>query len=190
MLCIACTFVFRYYYHARTVLKKDLWKQSLIEPLSYVVSSAILGTQAVLQSKTLSMLLQVTFTTENQFLQPTIYIVLFTWLFFVSFWLNRLNKGLELFPPQFIIPVLQVFFVLFAILSGGIFFSEFVDFGPSQFAGFIIGILMIFVGVYGLAPSDQPKVYTASFWLNLRQTHALEDVGEGEDWPEYRRQSV
>lgn len=178
--CILNTFVFRYYHHARTILNQDLWQHGFIEPLSYVISSAILGTQAVLQSKTLSVLLQVTFTQENQFAQPTIYIVLASWLFFVSFWLNRLNRGLELFPPLFIIPVLQVFFILFAIVSGGIFFSEFVSFGPAEYAGFIIGIMLIFVGVYGLAPpggairkpSIKPmkEVNDSHFVLNLSST--------------------
>ena len=154
-LCGASYLLFRHYYHSRVELRRPpLWMHSLVEPLSYTICAAILGTQAVLQSKTLSMLLQATFRGDNQFTQPTVYIVLFAWLFFVSFWLNRLNRALDLFPPLFIIPVTQVFFVFFAILSGGIFFEEFLAFSVQQYVGFIVGVVLIFVGVYGLAPPD------------------------------------
>ena len=54
----------------------------------------------------------------------------------------------------FIIPVMQVFFVFFAILCGGIFFQEFLLFTSTMWVGFIFGVLMILGGVYGLAPTD------------------------------------
>jgi hypothetical protein len=43
----------------------------------------------------------------NEFVHPPIWVILVAWLTMVSYWLNRLNKGLQLFPPLFIIPVLQ-----------------------------------------------------------------------------------
>jgi hypothetical protein len=82
------------------------------------------------------------------------YFVLGTWLLLVAYWLTRLDAGLALFPPCFIIPVMQVFFVFFAIICGGIYFQEFVHFKLSQYIGFIAGVLMILGGVYGLAPLD------------------------------------
>ena len=47
---------------------------------------------------------------------------------------------------------MQVFFMFFAIVCGGIFFSEFETFDARQGAGFGVGIVIVFVGVYGLAP--------------------------------------
>ena len=47
---------------------------------------------------------------------------------------------------------MQVFFMFFAIVCGGIFFSEFETFDTRQAAGFVVGIVVVFVGVYGLAP--------------------------------------
>ena len=90
----------------------------------------------------------------NEFTLPHIWWILVTWLILVAYWLRRLDKGLELFPPLFIIPVMQVFFVFFAILCGGIYFQEFLHFEVQQFVGFIIGVLMILAGVFGLAPVD------------------------------------
>ena len=144
------------YYHSRVVLRQPLlWNHNFVEPFCYACSSAIIGTQAVLYSKCMAMLIQVTLKGEkNEFAFYFIYIILVVWLLLVSYWLNRLDKGLELFPPLFIIPVMQVFFVFFAIICGGLYFEEFLGFSTTQFIGFIAGVLMILSGVYGLAPTD------------------------------------
>lgn len=148
-------FVYVKYHHARVVENRILWKHSFMEPFSFSVSAAIMGTQAVLNSKCMSMLIQVSSTTDrNEFERPTIWVILVTWIMFVAYWLRRLDKGLELFPPAFIIPVLQVFFVFFAIMCGGIYFEEFTTFGMKQWLGFIFGVFFILVGVYRLAPVD------------------------------------
>lgn len=76
----------------------------------------------VLLSKCMSMLIQVTSRgIENEFKKPTVYVILVVWLVLVQYWLNRLLTGLALFSPLFIIPVMQAFFVFFAILSGGVY---------------------------------------------------------------------
>jgi len=144
------------YYKSRVVDRKPLlWNHSFVEPFCYATSSAIVGTQAVLNSKCLALLIQATLTgTKNEFLDWYIYFILVLWLLLVSYWLNRLDKGLELFPPLFIIPVMQVFFVFFAIICGGLYFEEFLGFSSTQFIGFAAGVLNILSGVYGLAPSD------------------------------------
>ena len=106
----------------------------------------------------MSILIQDSARGDDEFKKPTVYVILVVWLMLVSYWLNRLNKGLELFPPLFIIPVMQVFFVFFAILSGGIYFQEFETFNSSQWGGFVAGVLMILGGVFGLAPLDDDLV--------------------------------
>jgi hypothetical protein len=82
-----------------------------------------------------------------------LYFIFVTWIMMVAYWLHRLDWGLALFPPLFIIPVMQVFFVFFAIVCGGIYFNEFDSFDEGQWIGFIIGVSMILGGVYGLAPT-------------------------------------
>ena len=148
-------FTYASYFNARVNKNKLLWNHAFIEPFTFAVSSAIIGTQAVLQSKCMSMLIQVSSRgIVNEFARPHIYWILVTWIILVAYWLRRLDKGLELYPPLFIIPVLQVFFVFFAIVCGGIYFEEFVGFTYSQYIGFVIGVMMILAGVYGLAPTD------------------------------------
>jgi len=137
------------------VMRQLLWKHSFVEPLAYSISSTIIGTQAVLNSKSLALLIGATLRGEkNEFGFWYVYVMLGTWLVLVGFWLRRLDLGLSLFPPLFIIPVMQVFFMFFAILCGGVYFQEFAAFGLMQYIGFCAGVLLILTGVYGLAPVD------------------------------------
>lgn len=90
----------------------------------------------------------------NEFEIAPIWIILVVWLLMVTYWLRRLDGALALYPPMFIIPVMQVFFIVFAIICGGLFFEEFLYMNGGQIAGFVIGVLMILGGVYLLAPTD------------------------------------
>jgi hypothetical protein len=150
--------VFRKYHYSQTVLNVRLWHHEFIEPLSFSISSALIGTQAVLNAKCMSMFIQVSVQGFNEFIRPAIYIILVIWLMLVVYWLKRLDLGLELFPPMFIIPVLQVFYMFFAIVCGGIFFEEFNDFTTIQTIGFSLGVFTILVGVYGLAPTNSSNL--------------------------------
>ena len=45
----------------------------------------------------------------NEFERPHIWWILVTWIILVAYWLRRLDVGLAMFPPMFIIPVMQVY---------------------------------------------------------------------------------
>ena len=153
------SWVFVKYNHSRMKKRILLWNHSFVEPFSFCVSASIIGTQAVLNSKSLALLLDATSRGEkNEFAFWFLYLVLGTWLLMVAYWLVRLDQSLALFPPMFIIPVIEVCFTFFAILCGGIYFQEFVNFTIPQYIGFAAGVGMILAGVYGLAPPDM-KLY-------------------------------
>lgn len=153
VLWVITSYVYMVYHDSRMKKRVLLWHHSFLEPFCYAMSSAIVGTQAVLNAKCMALLLDVTLQgVKNEFETWYLYFILATWLLLVSYWLKRLDDGLAMFPPAFIIPVMQVFFVFFAIVCGGIYFEEFVDFTPGQFAGFFIGVALILGGVVGLAP--------------------------------------
>lgn len=90
----------------------------------------------------------------NEFEIAPIWVILVVWLLMVTYWLRRLDGALALYPPMFIIPVMQVFFVFFAIICGGLFFEEFLGMDGGQIAGFCCGVILILGGVYLLAPTD------------------------------------
>jgi hypothetical protein len=144
---------FRYYFAARQEGRR-LWKHGVIEPLCYCTASALVGAFAVVNAKCLAMLIQVSANGDNEFGKAPLWIILVTWIIFVAYWLRRLDYGFEIFPPLFVIPVIQCFFIFFAIICGGIFFEEFMAFDTSQYIGFFCGVTAILTGVYGLAPTD------------------------------------
>jgi len=129
----------------------------LFMPISYALISAMVGTQSALQSKCLSELLNLTVSGNNQFDHYFFYIILVFWIITAVFWLYRMNRALALFNGLFIIPVLQVFWVFFAIIGGGIYFEEFQTISVAYLMGFICGVLVVFAGVFMLGPGAKVK---------------------------------
>lgn len=156
-MCASAEYTWKYYHKSRLVHKVKLWNHSFVEPLCFCVSSAIIGAFAVVNAKNMSMLLASSASSEDrsEFKHEQLYIIFFCWIFIVGFWVGRIDQGLDLFPPLFVIPVIQVCFVFFSILCGGIFFKEFHTFTDKQFAGFSAGVSLILFGVYGLAPDTE-----------------------------------
>lgn len=64
-----------------------------------------------------------------------------------------MNEALSLYDPLFIIPLLQMNFILFAIISGGIYFKEFNQFQSLNWIGFVLGVCLLFTGIYLLSPT-------------------------------------
>jgi len=155
-LCVFSEYTWKHYHKSRIHHKVKLWAHSFVEPLCFCVASAIVGAFAVVNAKNMSMLLASTASTDrSEFKHEQLYIIFFCWIFIVGFWVGRIDQGLDLFPPLFVIPVIQVCFVFFSILCGGIFFKEFHSFSGKQYAGFASGVALILFGVYGLAPDAE-----------------------------------
>jgi hypothetical protein len=125
-------------------------------PITYATFSALFGTLSVVLAKQLSELVTLWLSEgENIFWGPDAwftYVTLFAWLAFVGVWLFRMNEALSLYDPLFIIPLLQVNFILFAIVSGGIYFKEFSYFKPVNTMGFLAGVVLLVFGIFLLSP--------------------------------------
>jgi hypothetical protein len=125
----------------------------LILPISYAIFSAFFGTLFVVQAKVFMKMLQyAAVACKNLLLEPLFYTTIITALPLVAVWLHRLNEALSLFEPIFIIPLIQSNFIIWAIISGGIYFEEFNDFSGVSWAGFLGGLIVIFYGLYQLRP--------------------------------------
>jgi magnesium transporter len=152
----ACEYTWKHYNHSRMKLRTKLWNHSFVEPLCFCVGSAIIGAFAVVNAKNISMMLTSSASTDrSEFNHEQLYLIFFGWIFIVLFWVSRIDLGLDLFPPLFVIPVIQVCFVFFSIACGGLFFREFESFTDTQFIGFFSGVVLILLGVYGLAPDSE-----------------------------------
>jgi len=88
----------------------------------------------------------------SQFGNGFLYAMLVWWAVTGYVWLARMGTALKRFDPMFIIPLLQVGFILLAIVSGGIYFQEFETLGAYQAVGFFAGVLLVCTGLYFLAP--------------------------------------
>lgn len=123
------------------------------EPVAFAVFSAIFGTQAVVQAKVLAELLQ---TPAISFVHWFTYVTLVGYVVLVGIWLFRMNDALGKYDAMFIIPLLQASYIFGAIVSGGIFFDEFEDFGTVAWLFFAGGLAFIFTGLYLLRPATKP----------------------------------
>lgn len=126
-------------------------------PITFALVSGIIGTQGVVLAKSCSDLIRSTFQGENQFVHPFTYVLLAIWVYVITFWLRRMNEALRRFDGVFIIPLLQVNWIVFSIISGGIYFQEFEGFSSGRLFGFLAGVVLIVIGVFLLAPEKLQK---------------------------------
>eukprot|EP00798_Chlamydomonas_sp_ICE-L_P030364 gene30364-35369_t len=168
------------------------WMQIL--PVAYSIFSAIVGTQSVLFSKSLSVLLRSTLGEgENQLGNWYTWFTLFCFILTAGFWMTRLNKGLGMFPAMIIVPVLQICWTLFSLISGMCYFKEYQGFTALTTCMFTIGVLTVFFGVYllttgggGRAAEDQLKSQRAreeemAVAMLRDQGHATDALTQHED---------
>ena len=64
-------------------------------------------------------------------------------------------QGLLLFPAVVIVPMLEILWVLFIMVSGGIYFGDFEKFSQLQLAMFGVGVFVLLLGIFCLIPSEQ-----------------------------------
>lgn len=141
------------YYQWREDEGRPLPRSHITIPVLYACVGAMIGTQCVVQAKSLSTLLHASWIDgENQLDKGFTWIVLGLWVVGTLFWCYRVARALKQFDGLFIIPVLQAFFVFWTIVVGGVFFREFDEFTWGQSLGFILGVLTVLFGVFMLAP--------------------------------------
>merc|ERR1719384_954791 len=115
----------------------------------------MIGSQSVVLAKSSSFLITESIGSDSQFNDPVTYLFIASWVFTMIFWLYRMNDALRKYDGVFIIPVLQVLWMLFSVLSGGILFKEFDGYSWYNYIGFIVGTIIIFYGVYQLTPQKK-----------------------------------
>jgi len=140
-----------------------------IEAIIYAVFSALWGTLSVVFAKLLALLLELQAKDMNIFSHWFTYICIICWLVLMIYWLYRLNSALGQYNPLLIVPLLQANFIIFATISGGIYFQEFRYMSNTMWIGFTSGIVLMFAGIYlQIPPRDTshdscPEIYRPSW---------------------------
>lgn len=134
---------------------------------SYAAMSAIIGAQSVTLFKIVSELLTILAQAKSHhdisaqavIKSPFFYGMILAAFTAAFFWIYRLNRALEIFDAMFIVPLFQVFWITLSVIGGGIFFREFEQcFHGSTAVFFVMGLIIIFIGVFLLSPrpDDDP----------------------------------
>ena len=91
--------------------------------------------------------------------------------------IKYLNEGLRRFSSTYSIPTFQAFWILISVVSGLIFYKEYIGFQPIEAALFSLGVLVTVVGVVMLSGRD-----TEDHHHQHREGHVqVGDQGEGSE---------
>jgi hypothetical protein len=116
--------------------------------IAFALYAGPIGTLSIIFAKSVSLLLS---NSANE-LSPYIVIVLVLWISIMVFWLKQVGRSLHIFRNPFIVPLMQVVWIVFGAIGAGTFFHEFKIFEASQFILFGTGIACIILGTFLLAP--------------------------------------
>jgi drug/metabolite transporter (DMT)-like permease len=121
--------------------------------LAYALYAGPIGTLAIICAKCVSMLLS-----SSAEMSVYVIVILVAWICIMVFWLRQVGRSLMIFKNPFIVPLMQVVWIVFGAIGGGTFFQEFTIFERSQFFYFGAGIACIILGTFNLAPGSKAKI--------------------------------
>mmetsp|Transcript_11568 Transcript_11568/g.20547 ORF Transcript_11568/g.20547 Transcript_11568/m.20547 type:complete len:710 (-) Transcript_11568:38-2167(-) len=120
-------------------------------PLMCASLSGIIGAQSVLFAKSTIEILKSTIRGNNEFAKYQTYFILVAMLVAIFGQIHWLAVGLKEFDAVIMVPVFQCVFVVFTIMGGAAYFDEFRTFTHIQTIMFPLGVLLLVIGVLGLA---------------------------------------
>ncbi|KAI0566510.1 Magnesium transporter NIPA [Gracilaria domingensis] len=139
-------------------IAKSTIRERQILAVFFSIKSALFGTQAVVLAKSLSMLLIQALHPNPAYSNPLLsyqtYFILMGFIAAATYWVTRLNHGLRLFEAVYLIPMMQICWILFSTIAGGIYYEEFIGFGKKEYGAYAAGFICVLVGVAMLCPRD------------------------------------
>lgn len=132
----------------------------------FSIKSGLFGTQAVVLAKSLSMLLIQALHPNPAYSNPLLsyqtYFILLGFIAAATYWVTRLNHGLRLFEAVYLVPMMQICWILFSTIAGGIYYEEFIEFGKKEYGAYAVGFVCVLIGVALLCPRDDVKSLNAA----------------------------
>eukprot|EP00186_Timspurckia_oligopyrenoides_P003992 CAMPEP_0182450266 /NCGR_PEP_ID=MMETSP1172-20130603/40107_1 /TAXON_ID=708627 /ORGANISM="Timspurckia oligopyrenoides, Strain CCMP3278" /LENGTH=220 /DNA_ID=CAMNT_0024647811 /DNA_START=609 /DNA_END=1271 /DNA_ORIENTATION=- len=133
----------------------------------YSIRAGVWGSQSVLLAKALSMLLSQLLHPQNDLIQNPLktyetYFILLGFVAAATFWMLRLNNALKLFEAVYMIPMMQLSWMFFSSLSGGIYYEEFVSWSWQRYVLYSLSFSLILLGVFLLCPQVPGREHATS----------------------------
>lgn len=129
---------------------KDYKISKTVRPiLAYILSlfTGLLGSFQWVTTKCASELISVTTSGENQFVYGLTYVFIILAIFLAIGQVLHINKGLSLFDATYFVPLYNAVFIIFCIITGGIFFKEVDSATATQIGLFSLGVMISLSGV-------------------------------------------
>lgn len=147
-------------------ISKSTIRERQVLAIFFSIKSALFGTQAVVLAKSLSMLLIQALHPNPAYSNPLFsyqtYFIILGFIAAATYWVTRLNHGLRLFEAVYLIPMMQICWILFSTVAGGIYYEEFIGFGKKEYGAYAAGFLCVLIGVAMLCPRDDAKSLNAA----------------------------
>lgn len=151
---------------------------------SYPSISGVIGAAGVLFAKCVCELLVGTFQGNNLFAYWQSYFVMASFVLCMYLQIRWVNCALQRFEASYVVPVFSVFWILGSVISGLVFYREWVGMTTGQMIIFIIGVLLTVVGVVSLARkqiNDDPSEDDVVTSQPLVDVSGLLDTDEDSD---------
>ncbi|KAJ3310116.1 hypothetical protein HDV04_005382 [Boothiomyces sp. JEL0838] len=121
-------------------------------PFGYAAFGGLMGTLTVLfANATIHLLSTSIFGSQNQFNSFSAWLFTFITLSTAISQVYWINMGLARYDALIQIPVYFVVWTIFDVVGGGVYYNEFANYTTVRFVLFIMGIVIIFIGVIVLA---------------------------------------
>lgn len=147
-------------------ISKATIRERQVLAIFFSIKSALFGTQAVVLAKSLSMLLIQALHPNPAYSNPLLsyqtYFIILGFIAAATYWVTRLNHGLRLFDAVYLIPMMQICWILFSTIAGGIYYEEFIGFGKKEYGAYAVGFVCVLIGVAMLCPRDDAKSLNAA----------------------------
>jgi len=129
----------------------------MLLPSTFVARAALPGSYSIVAAKTLATLIRLSASGKFRLGGILLWLSFALWLGGTVFWLSMMNLALARFDSGFVIPLCQVNWSFFTIVSGGFFFREFENFNFLQLLLFVLGACANFSGAMMLRPGVTAK---------------------------------
>jgi len=175
----------------RRFFKRNL---HIFRPVVYACAAALVGTHAVVYGKGMSSVVVALFKGHQVWKDWFSIVLVLLWAAFISHWLIRMNTALKRFEAALVIPILQVFWIIGCIATGGVYYREFAEFNVPRWLMFWGGIVLVGFGVCCLAPVREPPPRPAATGKLVPPHHRydtdIQEVRKRWKWSRISRGSI